>query len=92
MSNLQVIREPTGALGVFDITTNTWAANNLTPDQVVEFYRADALARLERRLVHVRQITDWVLAGEADKAYYDFTVDYEEACKADGPAPAVPEP
>jgi len=77
----QVIKQPDGKLGVWSSVVYDWIAADLTPDEVVDLYRDEEMDRVEERLKKVRQITQWVLDGKAQKAYYQFAMTYEEACE-----------
>lgn len=72
----QVIKQPDGQLAIWSSYTDGWAAVDCTAEDVTTFFvdraAADARRDAERIIGHV-------LAGEPEKAYYQFAMTFEEA-------------
>lgn len=72
----QIIRQPDGLLAVFSTVVDDWVLTDATAAELEDYYAAKAADDARRR---TREITDAVLAGEARKVYYQFTMTYDEA-------------
>jgi hypothetical protein len=72
----QIIRQPDGLLAVFSSVVDDWVITDATADELVDWYAEEAAVKGRER---TRKITDAVLAGEARKIYYQFTMTWDEA-------------
>lgn len=72
----QVIRQPDGKLAVFSSIVDCWAVYDGSPEEIVEWF-AEKAAEDARR--DAQRVIDAVMAGEPRKAYYQFTMTFDEA-------------
>ena len=72
----QIIRQPDGKLAVFSSFVDSWILMDATPEDLGDYY-AEKAAEDARR--GVARVLEHVLAGEPRKAYYQFTMTFEEA-------------
>lgn len=72
----QVIRQPDGKLAVFSSYMDCWAVYDGSPEEIVEWFAEKAA---EDAREHARRIVGNVMAGEPRKAYYQFTMTFDQA-------------
>jgi len=72
----QVIRQPDGKLAVFSSYVDCWAVYDGSPEEIADWF-AEKAADDARQ--HAERIIGHVVAGEPRKAYYQFTMTFEEA-------------
>ena len=77
----QIVKQPDGRLGVFSSEVDGWIAADLTPEEVIELYRAEEMAHVERTLAKIRRTVQYVLLEEPEKAYGQYARTYAEACR-----------
>lgn len=75
----QIIEQPDGRLCVWSTVTDSIIIT-ATPDELLEHYAEQAAADARRR---TRKVIDLVLAGLARKAYFQFTMTYDQAVSRD---------
>lgn len=77
----QIIQQPDGQLAVFSTVVDAWVLYNATPESLGNYYAVEAARgareRVEKTIAHV-------LAGEPQKAYFQFTMTFEEADEESG--------
>lgn len=72
----QIIQQPDGRFCVFSTVVDEIVIWNATPAQLVDHYRQEAADRAE---AEARRVIGHVQGGNARKAYYQFTMTYDEA-------------
>lgn len=72
----QIIQQPDGNLCVWSTVVDELIITDATPQELADYYadRAATDARIE-----TQEIIERVLAGEARKVYFQFTMTYDEA-------------
>ena|SRR5215472_14933325 len=83
----QIIKQPDGKLAVFSSFTDTWILFDASPEELLDYYAERAAAEARKQT----QVTlDLVLSGQQTRAYYQFTMSFDEANREsadhDGPA------
>jgi hypothetical protein len=72
----QIIRQPDGKLAVYSSVVGALVVTDATPQEVIDW-------KVSQVVEHVTDLMqrdlDLVLAGEARKVYYQFTMTWEEA-------------
>lgn len=76
----QIIRQPDGRLAVFSSIVDAFVVVDATPEEILD-WRAETAAKDARR--HTQRQLDHVLAGEANRSYFQFTMTWEEAAELD---------
>lgn len=76
----QIIRQPEGCYAVFSSYTDTIAVYEATSEEIVEWFAEEAAERARR---DVRRIIEHVAAGEPRRAYFQFTMTWDEALRID---------
>jgi hypothetical protein len=76
----QVIRQPNGKYGVFSSITDTIIVWDATDVELVEWF-AEQAAEDARQAA--RRVLGHVAAGQPRKAYFQFTLTWEEALESD---------
>lgn len=75
----QIIQQPDGRFCVWSSYVDEIVITDATADELIEMYARDAAAETRER---VGKIIDKVADGQARKAYYQFTMTYDEAVEA----------
>lgn len=76
----QIIQQPDGLLCVFSTVTDSIIIRDATAAELIADYAEMAAVEARER---IRRIIDLVEAGDARKAYYQFTMTYDEAVEMD---------
>jgi|SRR5215831_10800901 len=72
----QIIRQPDDKLAVFSSSTDTWILFDVSPEELLDYYAEKAGEDARRQT----QVTlDLVLSGQQTRAYYQFTMSFDEA-------------
>lgn len=76
MNGRQVIRQPDGKLAVFSEGVDRWLRWDMTADEAIEWFAAQAAAEARKSAQHTVHA---VLAGHPEEVYCDFAVTFAEA-------------
>lgn len=72
----QIIRQPDGLLAVFSTEVDGWVVYDATPDELLDWYAAQAAEDARAR---TQRVLDAVLSDQARKVYAQFTKTFDEA-------------
>jgi len=76
----QIVKQPDGKYAIFSSITDTIVFWDATYDEIVQFFVDRAIEDTKRS---VQKVLDHVAADEPRKAYYQFTMTWEEALRDD---------
>jgi hypothetical protein len=80
---VQVIKQDSGKLAVHDPRSGQIVLWDALPDEVVEFFIAVEMMRVEEMRERVRQHVAHVMADQPRTVYHQFAMSWEEALRED---------